>query len=75
MFHFFIKLYCIIKVLANRERLVKRLHQQRSLYKILGQQEQVNEVKTKDEAEVEDWDDEQDIEVSMLWSVSLKLNN
>ncbi|XP_055900075.1 protein AATF-like [Biomphalaria glabrata] len=55
----------IEQVLANRERLVKRLHQQRSLYKILGQQEQVNEVKTKDEAEVEDWDDEQDIELKL----------
>ncbi|KAH9518795.1 hypothetical protein Btru_006297 [Bulinus truncatus] len=55
----------IEQVLANRERLVRRLHQQRSFYRILGQHETSSNVNEGDKDTIEDWDDEQDVELKL----------
>ncbi|XP_059160948.1 protein AATF-like [Physella acuta] len=54
----------IEQVLVNRERLVKRLHQQRTPYRILGQSEG-GEEKKDEEVTVDDDDDDQDVELKL----------
>lgn len=59
-------------MLVNRERLVKRLHQQRTPYRILGQSEG-SEEKKDEEVTVDDDDDDQDVEASanyVLWFIN-----
>lgn len=53
----------IEQILVNRERLVKRLHQQRSAYRILGKPSNDTDRKTGDEGVVEDDDD--DVEIKL----------
>lgn len=59
---YFILLYEPLQVLVNRERLVKRLHQQRSAYRILGQPNNDVDDKTGEDNVVDDDDD--DVEVN-----------
>lgn len=51
----------ILQILVNRDRLVKRLHQQRSAYRILGKPNNEADSKDGENGVVEDDDD--DVEV------------
>ncbi|CAL1538890.1 unnamed protein product [Lymnaea stagnalis] len=55
----------IEQVLVNRERLVRRLHQQRSAYRILGQQDEESVKKSEVEDAVEDEDDDHNVEMKL----------
>ena len=47
----------------NRERLIKRIHQQRTAYRILGQPESQDKGKAEDQVPVDD-DEEVEVQVS-----------
>uniref|UniRef100_A0A0B7BJ04 Protein AATF n=1 Tax=Arion vulgaris TaxID=1028688 RepID=A0A0B7BJ04_9EUPU len=64
----------IEQVLVNRERLVKRLHQQRSAYTILGQRSSEIDGKTGQDGVVDDDDDEVEIKLEQRSRQEAKVN-